>query len=294
MEQKSDMFCLTVKFDQNMTTPHVLFKSIADMLIEFQKIDILLTGTIISDIEPVFILDQVEHGSIKVWLRQLLNNIPDEAIMELDAKKILGSFLVRGKHKVLEKMEQTDFLTEPKKIDEFVLELDSMAKETKFLPMENYSEVNKRSLLLTMNEMSRIAKQLPEESEFIYESMEEKTNINKSFFVNEKFIEQISDTQTITNENVTMILKIKQPDYLGNAQWVFKHDQKNLYANIDDEEWIETFRNRNVVIKPGDSMKVKVSSEIQYDKYQNIISEKYTVTRVLEIISIEDGCQIHI
>ena len=49
-----------------------------------------------------------------------------------------------------------------------------------------------------------------------------------------------------------------------------------------------------MVIKPGDSMKVKVSSEIQYDKYQNIISEKYTVTRVLEIISIEDGCQIHI
>lgn len=290
LPESLDTFCLTVEFEQNTTSPHVLFESIANMILELQSIDKSLTKCIDSNIEPMFVLEEVEKGSIKIWLQQLLKNIPDEAIAEMDAKKIIGAFLVKGKYKVLDKMEEPKYLEEPKNIDALCNELTEMAKETAILMPATFSNVDAPRLLGSMNKISSIAKKLPEGSKFIYSANDVHTEINKGFLIPDEMIEHIAEHDCISNKN-TMIIKVRQPDYLGNAQWVFKYNNRRIMCAFEDEEWLEYFHSRRVNIGPGDSLRVTMDVRVGYDSHHEVISEKYTIIKVLEVIPYDNGSE---
>lgn len=287
----AESFCLSVNFEQNLTSPHKLFQSISNMILEFQELDKALVKCIDSQIEPIFVLDEVEKGSIKIWLKQILKSLPDEAIGELDAKKLLGDYLVRGKYKILEKMGETEVVTDPKQIENLTTDLKILAQQYNFLIPETTSGIDSLKLLSTMNNISRIAGQLPADSTFTYLSDEPALDINKKFEIPQNCIDIILENQHIDNHSI-MIIKVKQPDYLGSAQWIFRYDGKALPCSIDDEEWIRKFHSRKIDIRPGDSLKVEMDIRSSYDKNNELLSQKYTIKKVLEVINMIEVEQI--
>ena len=96
--------------------------------------------------------------------------------------------------------------------------------------------------------------------------------------------------ETISSE-LTMILKIKKPDYLGDSQWQFKHGKNTMSVKILDENWLSQFRSRQITISPGDSLRATVRSESKYDSNYEVISEKYEVIQVIEVIQAEVNIQ---
>lgn len=284
-------FCLTVSFEKNLTTPHKLFKSISDMILEFQELDKSLVRCIDSQIEPVFILDEVENGSIKVWLQQILKNIPEETIKDCEAENLLETYLVRGKYLILDRMSETEEITSLEQIEPLTGELGKLAKECNFLIPEATASIDTVKLISSMNSISKIAGQLPEASHFTYSNGDKDLDISKVFNIPEKCINTILEKEYIDNEGI-MILKVKQPDYLGNAQWIFRYDGRQIGCNIQDEEWIADFHLRKIDIRPGDSLKVKMKTRVSYDKNNEVIFEKFTIIKVLEVIALIESEQI--
>ncbi len=52
-------------------------------------------------IETEILLEDIEAGSIKVWLRNALHAVEDEALKTLDWKPAVGKYLVRAKYAVI-------------------------------------------------------------------------------------------------------------------------------------------------------------------------------------------------
>jgi hypothetical protein len=56
-----------------------------------ERLDKTLCQMIDSRIEPVVVLEKLETGSLKIWLRDLLRSTDDEGLKRLDWKALSGS-----------------------------------------------------------------------------------------------------------------------------------------------------------------------------------------------------------
>jgi GAF domain-containing protein len=64
-------------------------------------LDHCLLSSINTSLEPVSILNDIQHSSLKILLARALRKIPDELVTNLDWKKWVGGLLVKGKYKLL-------------------------------------------------------------------------------------------------------------------------------------------------------------------------------------------------
>ena len=81
-----------------------------------------------------------------------------------------------------------------------------------------------------------------------------------------------------------MILKVKKPDYLGESQWEFRHETHPIPAKILDEKWLKDFQSRKHDVRPGDSLRAIVETEVNYDYNQEVVGTHYYVIEVKEVI----------
>lgn len=72
------------------------------------RLDHCLLSSIDTTLEPVSILNDVQHSSLKILLARALRKVPDEAIGSLDWKKWVGGLLVKGKHRLLQNLAADD------------------------------------------------------------------------------------------------------------------------------------------------------------------------------------------
>ena len=112
-------------------------------------------------------------------------------------------------------------------------------------------------------------------------------------FTNPAFQEQIEDLLTAETIFSTseMILKIKKPDYLGDSKWEFRHRKEAINARIEDAEWMNRFRNREIALKPGDSIKATVNIEVKYDFDREVTAVNHTITKIIEVIISKPNAQ---
>ena len=68
--------------------PARVFKSMSQLIDAFRDIDMRLVTAIHSDITPVLMLEDIEAGSLRTWLRSRLDLIPaDDVLRQGDWKK---------------------------------------------------------------------------------------------------------------------------------------------------------------------------------------------------------------
>jgi hypothetical protein len=151
-------FCIAIDFEKGSEAPSRVFRALSDIIDSFHALDKDLIQSIDSKIEPIILLEDIESGSIKTWLRYIFN---DEASFNLQFKIV------------------------PELIE------DLLTKERLEACMQ-------------------------------------------------------------------MILKVKKPDYLGESKWEFKHENKTIPMKILDIDWLKAFQNREIDIRPGDSIRAEV------------------------------------
>jgi hypothetical protein len=78
-----------IDFKRGEGNPRRVFDSASELIAAFETLDEALVGSVDSKIKTLMVLEDIEGGSIKVWLRNVLNRIPDEGLKDLDWKKRL-------------------------------------------------------------------------------------------------------------------------------------------------------------------------------------------------------------
>lgn len=111
-------FLLTIDFPKQIADPQRIFSTASAYIEALHECDKMLLKSINSDIKPVFVLEQVENGSLKIWLKQFLDNVPDDALRTGNLKILLGQYLIKGKYLLLKILNQRGGLPDKKQLEE--------------------------------------------------------------------------------------------------------------------------------------------------------------------------------
>lgn len=240
------------------------------------KLDRCLLSSVDSNLEPVSILNDVQHSSLKVLLARALRKLPDEHIATLDWKKWLGALLVKGKHKLLQKLD-----ADAPEVRQVLLELES---DYKAAPggLIGYTPPTVADVQAALDEVSKARATLPGQRVTVQTEFGD-TELAEVFPLEHTHIHS-TPQQTLTNSGVEFF-KVKAPDMLGTAQWQVLRNGRSVRVDMLHQGWIDAYHARSISILPGDSIKCRFEESVTYDACGNELARTLAVVEVLEVIS---------
>ena len=101
-------FEIELDYNKEATRPSRVFDTMASLIDAFEYIDKELVKTIDANITSSTVLELVNEGSVKSFLRNVLESVDDNALKEFDWKRIVGAYLLKAKYRLLEYMKDND------------------------------------------------------------------------------------------------------------------------------------------------------------------------------------------
>ncbi len=279
----NNLFQIKIDYESGREQPSLIFKTMYDVIESFQYVDKCVINIFPTKIESNYLLKNIEVGSIKTIISTVLKSIDDDALKNLEWKKIIGSFLVKAKHKILEKIDNKEEFTDINQVKELSNDILILAENTGILTFPTYTSIPQKLLLNSILRLNSSIKYLNPEEQVYLISDEGEVKINKSFIISEEIIEDLltKETQTFTIE---LILRIKKPDYIGTSMWDVQCNNKIIPVKIIDYEWLNKFQNRKIDVLPGDSIRAIVETTYFYGYDYSLVNEHYVVTNIIEVI----------
>ncbi len=258
-----------------------VFLATHDFIKACERLDDELVLSIDSNIETVLVLEDIEAGSIKTWLRNGLTAVEDDALKALDWKPLVGKYLVRAKYAVIRWIDDD---ATPRSLTDLRREIQQIAADTDVRHLPDYTAPSPGALITAIKDFQAVkGRLLPGDTATL---LTEDGNIpfDLSVILNIEDIEALAVARTIPNPPVEMILPVKKPDYLGESMWELRHGKRNISARIEHQDWLRRFQQRQVDVRPGDALRCVVAIETLYGFDNELLAERFTVTEVLEVM----------
>lgn len=284
-------FAIKIDFNKSSKNPSHVFRVMTEIIDSFSIIDAAIINSIHLKIQPLMLLEDIQNGSLISRFKYFLENIPDDAIANLEWKKVIGKFLIDAKYIVIDFINNRETITNSKELESLEKNIKDLSNNFQMSELSIPGNVNRQQLLQGITKISDAISKIEDNEELSYfapNENDENTKIqtisfNLAFnFTNDK-IDDLLTAETIKSHN-EMILKIKKPDYLGDSKWEFRHRKETIYAKINDNEWLTKFRDRQISLKPGDSIRANVEIEVKYDFDREVNTINHTITNIIEVI----------
>lgn len=276
-------FAIYIDFKKGVGDPQRVFKVAEGIISSFQRLDKALCTSIDNDIQPLLVLEEIESGSLKIWLKNILSKIDNQALKELDWKPAVGKYLVKAKYIYIDWTNKSS-QNEPT-LGDLSEKLKIIAQETDIKHLPDYAPPSLQELAAVTKELDAVKSDLIEGDELKYIPPEgEPIGFDLKISWEDVELENMVIKETTKFENMPMNLIVKKPDYLGTSKWDFRHGKIVIPASIQDENWLKNFQARKFDIRPGDALKCKVTVENSYGYDSELVKESYVVTSVNEIL----------
>ena len=278
-------FGIEVRFAPGTPDPSRVFRSLSALIDTFQHFDKELAQSIDSAIEPILLLEDIESGSIRTWLKSALSSVDDSALKDGDWKKLLGAYLLKAKYIVIKKLEGRTEITNLQPIREIESEILDAAKASDVQRIPIYQPLSEAKIVEIIGNLSNALGHLKPGDSGKLLTPDGEAAFNLSLKVSPEALRDLLVKETVTNESV-LILKVKRPDYLGESMWDFKLGEHPLQAKIIDVQWLQEFQERRIDVRPGDAIKAVVRQTIYYGHEAEVVYEHNEITEVLGVIAI--------
>lgn len=280
-------FAIYINFAKGIGNPSRVFLAADAIIRALQDLDKVLSSSIDSHIEPILVLEEIETGSLKIWLKSLLTAVDDDALKTLDWKPAIGRYLVRAKYAYIEWANRAD----PKaSLVDLSKKLAQTASETDVKHLPDYAPPSVRGLADVAKEVDDAKSFLTQQDTMAYLPAPSTgtglvpLNFNLSArFAPDELI-ALARKETLKFDNMPMNLIVKRPDYLGASMWDFRHGKTPVSAKIADADWLKRFQAREIDVRPGDALRCVVTIERGYGFDNELIDESYTVTKVEAVL----------
>jgi hypothetical protein len=247
-----------------------------------QGIDRQLIRSIDSSIEPILMLVDIVAGSLRTWLRSQLTIVSDDVLKEGDWKKLLGLYLIRTKYVIIKWLDGRAVITSRAEVEDLERELLAAAEDTHVRRIPAYRPIQRKALLDGIQEISTALAHLEQPDTASLITLDGAVKFNLDFRINAETINDLSIQENISHKE-EMILKVKRPDFLGEAKWEFVHERV-IDAKIVDADWLLRFQNGEEAILPGDSIRALVHVDVKYGYEREVVSKDYQVLKVFQVL----------
>jgi len=255
-----------------------------------QAIDSHLGACLGATVRTSLVLEDIETASLKSRLRTVIEAIPDEPLKHGDIKKLIGHYLLKGKHKILDWCNGREEIATREEVKQLEHELHVLAEETNIKQIPAYTQINTATLLSDIAEIKAALNYLGAKDHATMSSSEGFSNYNKRLEVSDQIVREIVTRETLASTS-ERIIKVKKPDYLGQSRWVFKYSGHMIEAKISDRDWLNKFQSQSERLQPGDSLKALLREEVSYGYDSEIVQTDYEVVKVIGVIPGLSGLQ---
>ncbi|MGE4396917.1 MAG: hypothetical protein AB7D34_05615 [Sulfurimonas sp.] len=283
MQDEYELFELYIDFTKSEGDPTRVFKTMAGLIEGMQSIDKHLAQSLNISVNTNLVLEEIQSGSIKAKFRSVIEEIPDTALKNGEIKPIIGHFLHKGKHKILQWCSERDKIENREEVKKLQNEILELAEETDLTHIPAYIPLNEEALLTDINSIQESLLYLEKTDSAKLISNQVESTFNKDLNISSEVVKEMITREVIISEN-TKILKVKKPDYLGSSKWSFKHEGHTIEAKMLNKEWLVQYQNRLIELHPGDSIKVVLVEETSYGYDNEVVHIDYSVKEVKEIL----------
>ncbi len=265
----------------------------SEMIEGFQALDTNLVQSFPIKVSPVLMLEDIQVGSLRTVIKNVLTGIDDEAIKNLEWKKMVGGFLLQGKHAVLNWIEKREEIESRKALDELAQEIHQLAVATNVMRLPLYTSPPLPLLIKDIAMISDAMGQLGANDIATYEAEGTRSEFNKKFHFDAEFAEELLTEETISNRS-EVLLRVKKPDYLGESMWEFVHAGHVIRAKIEDHDWVVLFQFQKEEVRPGDSLRVILETKTLHGPDGGEIITYYKVLKVIGVKRATGGTQLEL
>jgi len=209
------------------------------------------------------VLEDIQAGSIKVFLRSVLENIDDQALKDGEYKKAIGPALVKAKYIALEYLNK-DKAEAIGGIDKLREDLRVLASQTDVRYLPDYAPIHEGRLVASLDKIQDAKGMLGPKDRLSIEADGRlyEVDLTKKWLPSE--VIPVSDTKERHSEGV-LFLTIRKPDLLGGTKWIFSHGKFPVQAAIKDDAWMKKLHMRKIALHSGDALKCKVKFTYVFD-----------------------------
>lgn len=276
-------FGIQLEFEPNSEEPSRIFRAMTGLIEACEMIDKDLAGSISLRVRPVLVLQGIEAGSLTAWLKYVLSSIDDDAVKNLDWKRAVGAYLVKGKRKMVQFLDDRSTIKKAAEIYELQGLLGEAAGEAGLTLISLNSPIPAPRVAEDLRLLSDATRPLISSDKAQFVTDEGPVLINTSFRVTAEAIEEILTKESITN-HLEMILMLKKPDFLGESMWDFRHEGRRIPAKVMGTGWLEDFRRGAIAFHSGDALRAWVEIETNYGSDREVLGVHYRILNVLEVI----------
>jgi hypothetical protein len=286
-------FSFRIVFEKGQGNPRRIFDAASELIDGFEQLDNAIAGSVDAKIQPVMVLEDIDAGSIRVWLSSFLKKIDDQGLREGEIKKALGPALVEAKYAAIAYLDKDQDAAAGGAL-ELRETLRSLAAKSDISHLGYYPPIHEAKLLAALDSFQDGKRLLGPNDKLMLESPGHKTyevDLTKTWDPSE--IIQIDKTTTEKHSEGEIILTIRRPDMTGKAKWQFTRGKFPVFAKITHEDWLRRFHDRKVIgLHSGDAMRCKVRFTYIFDDKGSMTEEQIEIFEVLEIIEGSGGEQI--
>lgn len=239
-------------------------------------LDSALLSSIDTSLEPVSVLNDVQHSSLKILLARVLKKVPDELVSTLDWKTWVGGILVKGKYRLLQVLDAD--------APEIQRTLDDLAVDYKAPPgmLADFSPPSVTEVMDALDGVSKARNSIAGHAVVIETALGD-VRLPDSSVVEVPPVDS-DEVHEVTNSGIEYF-KIKSPDMLGMSQWTVYRNKRAVKVEMLHRSWLNAYHQREITILPGDSLKCKFEERILYDQNGTEVERKLSIIEVLDIIS---------
>lgn len=276
-------FDIRIVFERGVGEPTRIFRSMAGLIESAQRIDAHLAGMLGADVRTALVLQDVAAESLTSRLRSVVEAVPDEALKDGEIKKLIGHFLLRGKHKIIDWCDKKESITGREEVKQLQTDLECLARETDIKLLPAYAPMDATSLLADIAAVNDALASLERFDAATLASAEGLSRYNSRLSVSNAAIREIVTRERLSSTG-ERLLKVKKPDYLGASMWVFRYGDRMIEAKVSDTNWLHRFQANLEQVSPGDSLRVVLFEEISYGFDNEIVHTEYEVREVLGVV----------
>ena len=246
-------FGIEIDFQPGCDAPSRVFRTMTVLIEAFESVDRELVNSV-ARIQPVLLLEDIEAGSIKTWLRTQLESLDDQALKSGDWKKAVGAFLVKAKYLIVDFLHERSTISSRAEIELLQAKILDAARETDVLAIPMYRPIPLDKLADAILLIGAATQTLKPADTAKFLSDAGNAIFNLTFSMTPESFDELVTRETITSQ-APMILKLKKPDFLGESMWEFKHEDRPIEAKVLDTSRESSLVNRlfninhNVVIR---------------------------------------------
>lgn len=267
---------VVIDYTPGKTPATSVLQAAMQMVDALDKLDGVLLSSIDTSLEPVSVLNDVQHSSLKMMLARVLRNVPDDKVASLNWKSWIGGLLVKGKYLLLQKID-----ADAPQVQEALLELRDQYKS----PPGQLIDFKPPSVSDVMDALDAVSKARSTMAGHLVKIETELGDVSlPDVTPSVSDLDATIPTQEVTNSGVEFF-KVKSPDMLGKSQWTVQRNNRNVKVEMLHKSWLDAYHRREKAILPGDSLKCRFEETVFYDQNGNERDRKLSIIEILEIIT---------